>query len=35
MQIHLSLSSLSNSRWYEHLIRFGLGGAVTVLFGLQ
>jgi len=34
MQIHLSLSSLSNSRWYEHLIRFGLGGAVTVLTGI-
>lgn len=34
MQVHLSLSSLSNSRWYEYLIRFTLGGAVTVLTGI-
>ncbi|MGN6310199.1 MAG: hypothetical protein ACTHNN_11650 [Xanthobacteraceae bacterium] len=34
MQIHLSLTSLSNSRWYEYLIRFALGGAVTVLTGI-
>lgn len=34
MQIHLSLSSLSNSRWYEYLIRFALGGAITILTGI-
>ena len=34
MQVHLSLSSLSNGRWYEYLIRFALGGAVTVLTGV-
>lgn len=34
MQIHLSLSSLSNSRWYEYIVRFGLGGTVTVLTGI-
>lgn len=34
MQVHVSLSSLSNSRWYEYLIRFGLGGAITVLTGM-
>lgn len=34
MQIHISLSSLSDSRWYEFLIRFMLGGAVTVLTGV-
>ncbi|MGX9394085.1 hypothetical protein ACWX0K_24130 (plasmid) [Nitrobacteraceae bacterium UC4446_H13] len=35
MQVHLSLSSLSNSRWYEYMIRFALGGAVTVLTGIM
>lgn len=34
MQVHLSLASLSDSRWYEYLIRFALGGAVTVLTGM-
>ncbi|MBN8974097.1 MAG: hypothetical protein J0H51_19065 [Rhizobiales bacterium] len=34
MQVHLSLSSLSNGRWHEYLIRFALGGAVTVLTGV-
>ena len=34
MQVHLSLSSLFNSRWYEYLIRFTLGGAITVLTGI-
>jgi hypothetical protein len=34
MQVHIFLSSLSNSRWYEYLIRFTLGGAVTVFTGI-
>jgi hypothetical protein len=34
MQVHLSVSSLSNSRWYEYLIRFALGGAITILTGV-
>jgi len=34
MRVHISLSSLSDSRWYEFLIRFVLGGAVTVLTGI-
>lgn len=34
MQVKVSLSSLSDSRWYEYLIRFVLGGAVTVLTGI-
>ena len=32
--IRFSRSSLQESRWYEYLIRFALGGAVTVLTGL-
>lgn len=32
--IRLSPSSLKESRWYEYLIRFGLGGAATVFAGL-
>ncbi len=34
MQVHLSISALGNSRWYEYLIRFALGGAVTVFTGI-
>ena len=34
MQIHISLSSLSDSRWYEYVIRFALGGVATVLTGI-
>ena len=32
--IRISPSSLREGRWYEYLIRFALGGAVTVLTGL-
>jgi hypothetical protein len=32
--IRLSPSSLREGRWYEYLIRFALGGAVTVFTGL-
>ena len=34
MQVHLSISSLSNSRWSEQVIRFALGGAATVVTGI-
>lgn len=34
MRVHLSLSSLGNSRWYEYFIRFVLGGAATALAGV-
>ena len=32
--IRFSASSLKEGRWYEYLIRFGLGGTATVLTGL-
>jgi hypothetical protein len=32
--IRLSPSSLKEGRWYEHLIRFALGGGATVFTGL-
>jgi Protein of unknown function (DUF3147) len=32
--IRFSPSSLREGRWYEYLIRFALGGAVTVFTGL-
>jgi len=32
--VRFSPSSLRESRWYEYVIRFGLGGAATVLTGL-
>jgi Protein of unknown function (DUF3147) len=32
--VKLSLSALKDSRWYEYLVRFVLGGAVTVLTGV-
>jgi hypothetical protein len=32
--IHFSPSALHEGRWYEYLIRFGLGGAATVFTGL-
>jgi hypothetical protein len=32
--IRLSLASLRESRWYEYVIRFSLGGAATVFAGL-
>jgi hypothetical protein len=34
MLVRLSLSSLSDGRWYEYVVRFFLGGAATVLTGL-
>jgi len=34
MPVRLSPSSLREGRWYEYLIRFGLGGAATVVTGL-
>jgi len=34
MPIGFSPSSLREGRWYEYLIRFGLGGAATVFTGL-
>jgi hypothetical protein len=34
MLIRLSLSSLGEGRWYEHVVRFVLGGAATVVTGL-
>jgi Sec-independent protein secretion pathway component TatC len=32
--VRFSLSSLSEGRWYEYLMRFALGGAATVFTGL-
>jgi hypothetical protein len=32
--IRISLSALSEGRWYEYAIRFALGGAATVFTGL-
>ena len=32
--IRLSPSSFREGRWYEYLVRFGLGGAATVVTGL-
>lgn len=34
MLVRLSFSSLSEGRWYEYIVRFLLGGAVTVMTGL-
>lgn len=34
MKIHIHLSALGRSRWYEYLIRFAFGGAVTALTGI-
>ena len=34
MPIRVSPSALREGRWYEYLIRFGLGGVATVLTGL-
>jgi Protein of unknown function (DUF3147) len=34
MIVHLKLSALGETRWYEYLIRFALGGAMTVIAGL-
>jgi len=32
--IRVSTASLRESRWYEHLVRFALGGAATVFTGI-
>jgi hypothetical protein len=34
MRIRLDLSSLRHIKWYEYLMRFLLGGAITVITGL-
>ena len=34
MIVRLNLSALRETRWYEHAIRFVLGGAMTVIAGL-
>jgi Protein of unknown function (DUF3147) len=34
MIVQLNLSALRETHWYEYLIRFALGGAVTVVAGL-
>lgn len=34
MIVKLNLAALSETRWYEYLIRFALGGAMTVVAGL-
>jgi hypothetical protein len=33
MIVRLKWSTLKQSRWYEHVVRFGLGGLTTVLAG--
>jgi uncharacterized protein DUF3147 len=34
MNVRLNLSALGETRWHEYLIRFVLGGAMTVIAGL-
>lgn len=34
MKIKLSVAALSQSKWYEHLLRFFTGGAITALTGI-
>jgi hypothetical protein len=34
MIVRFKWSALKQSRWYEHVIRFGLGGLTTVLSGV-
>src|ERR1700712_1521762 len=34
MLVRLSISSLKDSRWYEYVIRFALGGIATVFTGV-
>lgn len=34
MRIKINISAVGRSRWYEYVVRFGFGGAVTVLAGL-
>ena len=33
MIVHFKWSALKDSSWYEHIIRFGLGGLTTALVG--
>src|SRR5439155_16661236 len=33
MVVHLNWSALSQTRWYEYVLRFVLGGAATVVAG--
>jgi len=34
MMVHAKLAALGQSRWYEYLLRFALGGVVTVVAGV-
>lgn len=34
MPVHAKASALKQSRWYEYLVRFALGGLVTVVAGV-
>jgi Protein of unknown function (DUF3147) len=34
MIVHANLSALKEGRWYEYLIRFGLGGLTTLIAGI-
>src|ERR1700734_4231361 len=34
MIVHLNLTALRETHWYEYLVRFLLGGAMTVVAGL-
>jgi hypothetical protein len=34
MIIHFKPSALRQTRWYEYFVRFGVGGAMTVVAGL-
>jgi hypothetical protein len=34
MMVHAKWSALRQSRWYEYLLRFALGGATTVVAGV-
>src|SRR5262245_45761023 len=34
MIVHFNPSALRETHWYEYLVRFGLGGAMTVIAGL-
>ncbi len=34
MIVSMKVSALRQSRWYEHVLRFGLGGLVTLLAGI-
>ena len=34
MKIEVNIGALGRSKWYEYLVRFGFGGAVTALAGI-